>query len=190
MRPQLSWTASGSTAKTSRRREGLFRSRRTSARRTSSARPPSVCAACEVRVEHCRERREAVAGVGERRREAEIGEPAFALLGHQPGILEQAEVPRDAGLGDPEDRGELGDVKALGVEDAEQPEPLLVAKRRNSAGASCTSTNLHLWICDCKERGRGEGSGLWAAGPDCRAPSPGPQSRAPIPDPGSRQTSV
>ena len=38
-------------------------------------------------------------------------------------------MARDTGLGDPEDRGQLGHVQALGVKHAEQPEPEFVSKQ-------------------------------------------------------------
>jgi hypothetical protein len=61
-----------------------------------------------------------VGGVGA---ETIVGEPAGRLLGDQAGVLEQAQVARDAGLGEAEDGGELGDVEALAGQHPEEPEP-------------------------------------------------------------------
>ena len=55
--------------------------------------------------------------------EAVVGEAARGLLGDQARVLEQAEVARDAGLGEAEDGGELGDVEALAGQHPEEAEP-------------------------------------------------------------------
>jgi hypothetical protein len=66
-----------------------------------------------------------VAHVG---RQPVIGVGAVALLADQPGVLEQPEMTRDAGLGQAEDAGELGDVEAVRRQHAQEPEARLVAE--------------------------------------------------------------
>src|SRR5689334_13854895 len=63
------------------------------------------------------------------RRRAVVAEAAVALLGDQARILEQAEVPRHAGLREAQDAGQLGDVEALAREHPQQPQPRLVAEQ-------------------------------------------------------------
>jgi hypothetical protein len=58
-----------------------------------------------------------------------VRESGLALLAHEAGVLEQAEVARNARLRDPEDRGELADVQALTAEQSQQPEPDVVAEQ-------------------------------------------------------------
>ena len=112
-----------------------FRSRRTSSSRASSARPVSVRAAVgELGLEERGERARAVLAASERRRGPEVGEAAFALLDDEPGVLEQAEVPRHAGLGDSEDARQLADVQALGRQQAQNAQPGVVAEQPEEAG--------------------------------------------------------
>ena len=61
--------------------------------------------------------------------EAVVGEAAGGLLGDQAGVLEQAEVARDAGLGEAEHGGELGDVEALPGQHPQQAEPDVFAEQ-------------------------------------------------------------
>ena len=69
-----------------------------------------------------------------RRRGPEVGEAAFALLDDQPGILQQAEVPGHAGLGDPEDARQLAHVEPFGRQQAQNPQPGVVAEQLEQAG--------------------------------------------------------
>jgi hypothetical protein len=80
----------------------------------------------ELRLQHGRDR---VAAVAQLRREAVVREAAVALLGHEPCLFEQAEMPRHAGLCQPEDAGELGHVQALPGEDAQQTQTRLVPEQ-------------------------------------------------------------
>ena len=57
--------------------------------------------------------RAALAVVANAGRQAVVGERAVALLDDQAGVLQQAEVPRDAGLRQPENAGQLLDVEAV-----------------------------------------------------------------------------
>ena len=82
-----------------------------------------------MRLEQRRERSEAVLRIGQRRRGPEVGEAALALLADQPRVLQQAEVPRHAGLRDAEDRGQLRDVQPLGMQHPQEPQPDVVAEK-------------------------------------------------------------
>src|SRR5439155_20756952 len=62
-------------------------------------------------------------------REPVIAETAVALFGHEPGLLEEPEVARDARLREAEDAGQLGDVQAFFRQDAQEPQPGLVAEQ-------------------------------------------------------------
>ena len=57
-----------------------------------------------------------------------------ALLADQPGVLEQAEVARHAGLRQAEDAGQLGDVEAIPRQHPQQAEPRLVAEQAEEGG--------------------------------------------------------
>ena len=50
------------------------------------------------------------------------GDPAVAVLGDQSGVAEEPQMPRDAGLGDGDDPGQLADVEPIVTEDTEQAE--------------------------------------------------------------------
>ena len=65
----------------------------------------------------------------QRPRQTEERESSLTALFDQPRVLHQAEMPRYAGLRDPEDRGQLRHVQPLGVQQAQHPEPDLVAKQ-------------------------------------------------------------
>ena len=72
--------------------------------------------------------------LAERRSQAEIGVAGVLFLADQAGVLEHAEMPRDAGLRQTEDSGQLGHVQPFAVEDAEQPQPGLVAEQTVERG--------------------------------------------------------
>src|SRR6185503_13854706 len=78
------------------------------------------CRRLEVAVEHRPERALAVAAgvLGD----AVIDESRLAFLGDEPGVLQQAEMPRDVRLRDAQDARQLGDVEPVLREDPEQPE--------------------------------------------------------------------
>ena len=83
--------------------------------------------------------------------QAIVAERAVALLDHQAGVLEQPEMPRDAGLGQPEDAGQLLDVEAvLGRGRAAGA----AGPRRRAAGRArrpaFISINVDEWIESCK----------------------------------------
>ena len=75
------------------------------------------------------QRRQRLVAVGERRREAIVGEAAVALFGDEARLLQETQMPRNARLRQPEDAGELGDVQPLARQDAQQPQPRLVAEQ-------------------------------------------------------------
>ena len=97
----------------------------------------------ELGLEERGQRSRAVLARQERRRRPEVGVAAFALLDDQPGILQQAQVPGHAGLRDPEDARQLADVEAFGRQQAQNPQPGVVAEQPEQAGGLCISINLH-----------------------------------------------
>ena len=60
---------------------------------------------------------------------AVVAEAAVAFFGDEPGLLEEAQVARDAGLGEPEHAGQLRDVQPLPREHAEQTQARLVTQQ-------------------------------------------------------------
>ena len=111
--------------------------------RASSARTsPGAAARLEFAVEQPPERRV----VARRPRETVVDVDAVAVLGHEAGVFEQAEMPRHARLRQPEDAGELGDVEAVGGERPQQPEAGGVAEHAEEGGDVCISTNLTVMI--------------------------------------------
>src|SRR5678816_4525119 len=66
--------------------------------------------------------------------DAVIDVARFALLGHEAGVLQQAEVSRDVRLRNAQDAGELGDIEPIGREDAKQPQPRRVGKEPRERG--------------------------------------------------------
>jgi hypothetical protein len=86
----------------------------------------------KLRVEHRPQR--IVPLVAQRAREAVVAEAAVLLLFDEPGLLEQPEVPRHARLGEAEDARQLRDVEAFAREDANQPQPRLVAEQPVKGG--------------------------------------------------------
>jgi hypothetical protein len=89
------------------------------------------------------ERPEAVAPLDEIRREAVVGVAPLALLADQPGVLQQPEVPRHAGLRDPEDAGQLADVQPLEAQQPQEPQPGLVPQQAVERGG----IHIHESIC-------------------------------------------
>ena len=108
----------------------------------------------ELGVQEGRQRPRAVLAGDERRRGREIGEPALALFDDQPGILEQAQVPRHAGLRDPENPRQLADVEPLGAQDAQNPQPGVVAEQLEQAGGLCHIYKSTSMDVDCPTAGR------------------------------------
>ena len=94
----------------------------------------------------------------ERRRQAVVAEAAVALLADQPGVLQQAEMPRDARLRQAEDAGQLGDVQALAREHPQQAQPRLVAEQpveRRRLLHIYKSTCIDVRMQRCKVQGAG-----------------------------------
>src|SRR5450759_3132945 len=107
------------------------------------------------------------------RREAEKREPGVAPLFHQARVFQQPQMTRHAGLGDPENRGQLGDVQAFAVEQAEDPQPGLVPQqpeqvrrlRRPIGGLLRRAKAVgHIYESTCidAEMSRGSARVLWA----------------------------
>ena len=88
----------------------------------------------ELRAQEGRQRARAVLAGEQRGRRREVGESPFTLFDDQPGILEQAEVPRHAGLRDAEDPRQLADVEPFGAQNAQNPQPGVVAEQLEEAG--------------------------------------------------------
>ena len=88
----------------------------------------------ELGLEERGERSRPVLRRQKRRVEAEVGVAAFALLDDQPGILQQAQVPGHAGLRDAEDARQLAHVEPLGRQQAQNPQPGVVAEQLEQAG--------------------------------------------------------
>src|SRR6185295_7669661 len=59
---------------------------------------------------------------------------AVALLLDEAALLEEAQVTRDAGLGDAEDRGQLADVQPLLLEEAQDAQAGFVAQQPEEGG--------------------------------------------------------
>ncbi len=70
-----------------------------------------------------------VRGVADLRCDAIVREARLALLAHQAAVLEQAKVPRHAGLRNTKDSGQLGHIEPLEREESEQTQPRIVAKQ-------------------------------------------------------------
>ena len=83
----------------------------------------------ELRLEQRPERPRAVPAVADRRRDAVVGEAAFPLFADEPAVPEQAEVARDARLGDAEDARQLRDVQPVEGQEPQEPEPRVVAEQ-------------------------------------------------------------
>jgi len=64
------------------------------------------------------------------------------LFDHQPGLFQQAQVPRDPGLRQAENAGQLLDVEAVLLEDAQQPKPGLIAEQAIEGGRV-----FHIYQC-------------------------------------------
>ena len=86
----------------------------------------------ELRLEQRPQRH--AAAVADRRRQAVVGERPVPLLHDEAGLLEEAEVPRDAGLREAENAGQLLDVEAVAGEDPQEAEPRVVAQETMERG--------------------------------------------------------
>ncbi len=71
-----------------------------------------------------------------------VREACFAFLAHEADVLQEAEMPGHAGLGDAQDSCELGDVQALAVEQAQQPQAGVVAEKPVQRSSGC-----HIYKC-------------------------------------------
>src|SRR5262245_16472113 len=67
-------------------------------------------------------------------RDRVVGKSGLANLADKPAILQETEVTRHTGLGNPEDAGQLGDVQPLLTQQPEQAQPDLVAEQPVEGG--------------------------------------------------------
>ncbi len=124
----------------------------------------------ELRAERRRERHPAL--VEEAGRQPVIAEAAVALFGHEPGLLEEPEVARDARLREAEDAGELGDVQAFFRQHAQEPQPGLIAEQPvERRGLS------HIYKSTCIDVKMQVAAGGAARNPSPRVPVP----KSPVP---------
>ena len=63
------------------------------------------------------------------RRDPVVGEAAVAFFGHEPRVLQKAEVARDARLRDPQDPGQLAHVQPLGLQQPQHSQTSLVPEQ-------------------------------------------------------------
>ncbi len=82
----------------------------------------------EMRFEQRPDRAETVRAVAERVGDPVVGVAGLPLLRDQRRVLEQAEMAGDAGLGEAEDAGQLGDVEALVSQQPQEPQPDVVSE--------------------------------------------------------------
>ena len=88
----------------------------------------------EVLLQERPQRAEAVRAIADGRGDAVIAEPGLAFFDDEAGIFQQAQVPRHAGLGEPQDAGQLGHVEPLAVEEPQEAQPRLVAEQPEQPG--------------------------------------------------------